>query len=254
MSDTVVANESEVKEVVKQESVSGLPSLKELLEAGTHFGHIVRRWNPKMKPYIYAEKNGIHIIDLFKTRENLAKACDYLEEVVKSGKQILLVGTKGQASELLRTEAVRMGVPYITTRWVGGLFTNWEQIKNRVNKLVDMRKKYEAGEYKKYTKKEQVDLKKTIDRLDRMYGGLVTLNGLPAAMFVVDPSREITAVREAMARNIAVVAVADTNCDPKGIAYVIPGNDDAIKSVTLLVSSVLRAVERGLKAAKTAVK
>jgi small subunit ribosomal protein S2 len=167
---------------------------------------------------------------------------------VKSGKKIVLVGTKGQASELIRTEAIRMGIPYITTRWVGGLFTNWEQIKGRVGKLIDMKKKYEAGEYKKYTKKEQVDLKKTIDRLDRMYGGMVSLDSLPTAMFVVDPSREITAVHEAQARNITIVAVADTNCDPTGIAHIIPANDDALKSVTILVTSILGAIERGLKA------
>ncbi|MEI6690847.1 MAG: 30S ribosomal protein S2 [bacterium] len=248
---------AEVKAEVMAEltkEVVGIPSLKELLESGAHFGHVVRRWNPKMKPYIYAEKNGIHIIDLFKTRENLIKACEYLEETLKSGKKIMLIGTKGQASELIRTEALRLGIPYITTRWVGGLFTNWDQIKLRVNKLIDMRHKYEAGEYKKYTKKEQVDLKRIIDRLDRMYGGLVGLENLPTTVFVIDPSREVVAVREAIARKITIVAVADTNCDPTNIAYVIPANDDAIKSVTLVVSAVLAAIERGLKAAKNIVK
>lgn len=250
--ETPVVEASVVAEAPKE--IEGLPTLKELLEAGAHFGHVVRRWNPKMKEYIYTAKNGIHIIDLFKTRENLIKACDYLEDSAKKGAKVMLVGTKGQASELMRTEAVRLGIPYITTRWVGGLFTNWDQIKNRVNKLIDMKKKYETGEYKKYTKKEQVDLKKTIDRLERMYGGLVSLDSLPDIIFVVDPSREVTAVSESIARNIKIVAIADTNCDPTGIAHVIPANDDAIKSVTILVNTVIAAIERGLKASKITVK
>jgi len=244
----VVKKEEKVEEVI--EGVASVPSLKELLESGAHFGHIVRRWNPKMKPFIFAERNGIHIIDLFKTREHLLKACSYLEELVKNGKKVLLVGTKGQASELIRTEAVRLGVPYISTRWVGGLFTNWEMIKGRVGKLVEMKKRMEAGDYKKYTKKEQVDLKKTIERLERMYGGLVGLETLPDAVFVVDPSHEVTAVKEAIARKIKIVAIADTNCDPTGIAYVVPANDDAIKSVALLVGAVTRAIERGLQASQ----
>jgi small subunit ribosomal protein S2 len=248
----VVVEAPVVAEAPKE--IEGLPTLKELLEAGAHFGHVVRRWNPKMSKYIYTAKNGIHIIDLFKTRANLITACTYLEESTKKGAKVMLVGTKGQASELMRTEAVRLGIPYITTRWVGGLFTNWEQIKNRVNKLIDMKKKHEAGEYKKYTKKEQVDLKKTIDRLERMYGGLVSLDSLPDIIFVVDPSREVTAIAESIARNIQIVAIADTNCDPTGIAHVIPANDDAIKSVTILVNTVIAAIERGLKASKISVK
>jgi len=159
----------------------------------------------------------------------------------------MLVGTKAQAAETIKAEAERLGIAFITTHWVGGLFTNWEQIKTRVDKLVDMKKKFEAGEYKKYTKKEQVLLKREIDRLERMYGGLVTLKGLPKVVFIVDPTREITAMREATHRSIPVVAIVDTNGDPTGIAQVIPANDDALKSVVMLIMTITAAIEKGLK-------
>lgn len=234
--------------VVKKEE--GIPSLKEMLEAGVHFGHSVKRRNPRMDDYVYAIKNGVQIFDLVKTRTALIEACDYVTERLSTGEEILLVGTKGQAAETIKSEAERLGVAFITTHWVGGLFTNWEQIKTRVDRLVDMKKKYEAGEYKKYTKKEQVLLKREIDRLERMYGGLVTLKGLPKLVFIVDPTREITAMREATHRAIPVVAIVDTNGDPTGIAHVIPANDDALKSVVMLVKAVTAAVEKGLKKSK----
>lgn len=231
----------EVKEFEK------LPTLKEMLEAGVHFGHSIKRRNPRMDEYVYAVKNGVQIFDLVQTRNALNDACNYLVETVAKGGQILLVGTKAQAAETIKSEAERLGVAFITTHWVGGLFTNWEQIKTRVDKLIDMKKKFEAGEYKKYTKKEQVLLKREIDRLERMYGGLVSLNGLPKTVFIVDPTREITAMREATIREIPVVAIVDSNGDPAGIAQLIPANDDALKSVVMLIMAVTAAIEKGLK-------
>lgn len=226
-----------------------LPSLTELLEAGAHFGHSVKRRNPRMDQYIYAVKNGVQIFDLVQTRELLEKACDYLEDVTAKGGSVLILGTKGQAAEVIRTEAARVGAPFIVNRWVGGLFTNWDEIKKRIDKLTDMRAKMEAGDYKKYTKKEQVLLKKEIDRLERMYGGLVTLKKLPDVLFVVDPIREVTAVREAIARDVPIVAVCDSNCDPTFVSHVIPANDDALKTVTILVNTIISALENGMKKA-----
>lgn len=226
------------------------PSLQEMLEAGVHFGHAVKRRNPKMDGYVYTVRNGVQIFDLVKTKTALEEACAFITEIVAKGEQVLLLGTKGQAVEVIKSEAERLAVPHITTRWVGGLFTNWDQLKNRIHKLVDMRKKMEAGDYKKYTKKEQVLLKREIDRLERMYGGLVSLEKLPAVLFVVDPTREVTAIREAMARQIPIVAICDSNCDPRGITKVIPANDDALKSVVMLTKAVTAAVEQGLKLVK----
>lgn len=240
----VVEKKVEVKEVKEFES---LPSLKDMLEAGVHFGHSIKRRNPRMDDFVYAVKNGVQIFDLVQTRNALSDACNYIVDVVANGGQILLVGTKAQAAETIKSEAERLGVAFMTTHWVGGLFTNWEMLHTRVDKLVDMKKKFEAGEYKKYTKKEQVLLKREIDRLERMYGGLVTLKGLPKVVFIVDPTREITAMREATHREIPVVAIVDTNGDPTGIAHVIPANDDALKSVVMLVTAITAAVEKGLK-------
>ncbi len=242
---TEAPKEKEVEKEVKE--FEKLPSLKDMLEAGVHFGHSVKRRNPRMDDYVYAIKNGVQIFDLVQTRQSLSDACNYLVETIAQGGQILLVGTKAQAAETIKSEAERLGVAFITTHWVGGLFTNWEQIKTRVDKLVDMKKKFEAGDYKKYTKKEQVLLKREIDRLERMYGGLVTLKGLPKVVFIVDPTREIMAMREAAHREIPVVAIVDTNGDPTGIAKVIPANDDALKSVVMLTLAITSAVEKGLK-------
>lgn len=238
---------AEVKEVKAVKEFESLPSLKDMLEAGVHFGHSIKRRNPRMDDYVYAVKNGVQIFDLVQTRNALNDACNYIVETVATGAQIMLVGTKAQAADTIKSEAERLGVAFITTHWVGGLFTNWEQIKTRVDKLIDMKKKYEAGDYKKYTKKEQVLLKREIDRLERMYGGLVTLKGLPKLVFIVDPTREITAMREAGHREIPIVAIVDTNGDPTGIAHVIPANDDALKSVVMLTTAITAAVEKGLK-------
>ncbi len=240
----VVADKEQVKPKIE---IDWLPSLTEMLEAGVHFGHSVKRRNPRMDDFVYAIKNGVQIFDLVKTRAALESAAAYIVEHVSAGEEILLVGTKGQAADTVKSEADRLGVAYITTHWVGGLFTNWEQLKTRVDRLVEMKKKFEAGDYKKYTKKEQVLLKREMDRLERMYGGLVSLKGLPKLVFIVDPTREITAMREAAHRGVKVVAIVDTNGDPRAIERVIPANDDALKSVVMLVKAVTKAVEVGLK-------
>lgn len=242
---------TEVSDKVEKTNSFHFPELKEMLEAGVHFGHSVKRRNPKMDDYVYAVKNGVQIFDLVKTHAKLTEACEYLKEVVSKGGQVLLVGTKGQAAPTIREEAERIGVPYIAMRWVGGLFTNWDQIKTRINRLIEMRKAFAEGGYKKYTKKEQVVLKKEMDRLERMYGGLVELKELPAAIFIVDPTRETTALHESLLKNVPIVAICDSNCDPAGITQVIPANDDALKSVVMLIRSVTHAVEQGLKTAKT---
>lgn len=245
------AEVTEVKAEIKSPAAGKeyLPSLKELLEAGAHFGHSIKRRNPRMDDYIYAVKNGVQVFDLVKTRKLLDEACTYLEDVTAKGGNVLVVGTKGQAAESIREESARVGNPFIVNRWVGGLFTNWEEIKKRIEKLIEMKAKMEAGDYKKYTKKEQVLLKREIDRLERMYGGLVSLKKLPDVLFVIDPIREVTAVREAVARDIPIVAVCDSNCDPTQVAYVIPANDDALKTVTILVKTAIAALERGMRRA-----
>lgn len=240
----------EVKTALVEKKSSKFPELKEMLEAGVHFGHSVKRRNPRMDEYVYAVKNGVQIFDLVKTHSQLIAACEYLKETVAKGGSVLLIGTKGQAAPTVKAEAERLGISSITTRWVGGLFTNWEQIKTRIAKLVEMKKKFEAGEYKKYTKKEQVLLKKEMDRLERMYGGLVKLEKLPDVVFIVDPISEKTAMSEAITREIPVVAICDTNCDPTHVTHVIPANDDALKSVVMLVTAVTGAIEEGLKLAK----
>jgi small subunit ribosomal protein S2 len=241
------------KEVVAKAApitTEGLPSLTDMLEAGVHFGHSVKRRNPRMDDYVYAVKNGVQIFDLVKTRDALAVAAGYLTETVAKGAQVLLVGTKSQAVDTIKSEAERLGLPFITTRWVGGLFTNWEQIKGRIARLLEMRQKFEAGEYKKYTKKEQVLLKREADRLERMYGGLVLLTKLPDVVFIVDPTREVTAMHEAISKEMPIVAICDTNCDPTDIQYVIPGNDDALKSVVMLITAVTGAIEKGQQLSK----
>lgn len=226
-----------------------IPSLPQLLEVGAHFGHVARRWNPKMAPYIYDERKGVHIFDLVKTQESLEKACDFLQDVVSKGGQVILVGTKAQAVEVIREESARVGIPYVITRWIGGTLTNWEQIKKSIDSLVEMRKKMAEGGYDKYTKKERVLFKREIDRLERLYGGLVNIKGMPAVIFIVDPNRESVAIKEAQTVGVKTVAIVDSNGDPEGINYVIPANDDALKSVKLIVKTITVAIEEGMKKA-----
>ncbi|MDZ7586694.1 MAG: 30S ribosomal protein S2 [Patescibacteria group bacterium] len=220
-------------------------SLEELMEAGCHFGHQARRWHPKMAPYIWGKKDGIHIFDLDKTRQALLESIEIVKKIAAEGKLIIFVGTKKQASQIITEEAIRAGMPFVAKRWLGGTLTNWKQLKLSVNKLIDLKIKREAKELDKYTKKERVLIDKQIDKLEKFVGGLQQLTGLPDAIFVVDIKREDAAVREAHILKIPVIAIVDSNCDPEMITTVIPGNDDAIQTIRLITSKIVDAVLEG---------
>lgn len=223
-------------------------SLKDLLEAGAHFGHQAKRWNPKMKPYLFGVRNGIHIFDLVKTKEGLEKAVDFVKNLTAEGGIIVFVGTKRQAAEIVKEEAKKAGVPYVWERWLGGTITNWEQIKKSIEKLTEMKEKREKGEYKEFTKKENVLIDREIARLERFFGGLVGIKELPSAIFVVDTKKEEAAVKEAKKKGITVVAVVDSNSDPDLVDYVIPGNDDAVGAIKLMVGTIAEAAREGQQA------
>lgn len=223
-------------------------TLQDLLEAGCHFGHQSRRWNPKMESYLYAVRDGIHIFDLMKTKEGLEKAAAFAKEATANGKTILFVGTKRQARAIIKEEAQRINVPFISERWLGGTITNWEQIKKSIDKLAKMTEERNKGEYKKYTKKEQILLDREIRRLERFFGGLVGLKGKPDVIFVVDTKKEEAAVKEAKRKNIPIIAVVDSNTDPNSVDYVIPANDDAVGSIKLIVGMMAEAVKEGKEA------
>lgn len=222
-----------------------LVSLEELLEAGCHFGHQSRRWHPKMAPYIWGERNGVHIIDLEKTQALLAAACEKVRELARDGKLILFVGTKRQASAIIEEEAQKAQMPYVAKRWLGGTMTNWKQLKKSIERMVDLENKRAAHELEKYTKREQGQFDKEIARLNTFVGGLRLLKDLPAALFIIDIKREDAVVREAKKMGIPVFAIVDTNCDPTGISSVIPANDDAIWSIRLIVSKFAEAIREG---------
>lgn len=218
-------------------------TLKELLEAGCHFGHQSQRWNPKMKPYIFATKDKVHIFDLVKTKEGLGEAAAFAKATAAEGGKILFVGTKRQAKEIVKETAQKAGMPYVSERWLGGTITNWEQIKKSIDKLEEMKEKKEKGEYKDYTKKEQLLIDREIGRLERFFGGLVGLEGLPEAIFVVDIKKEEAAVLEANKKGVKVVAIVDTNSNPDLVDYVIPANDDAVGSIELIVGTIGQAIK-----------
>ena len=220
-------------------------SLRDLLEAGVHFGHQTRLWNPKMRRYIYGEKNGVHIIDLQKTAQNLIEALRFIEANVAKGGTVLFVGTKRSAQEIIAEQAGRCGMYYVNNRWLGGTLTNWRTVKESIKRLVELEKAREEGRFELLTKKEALELNRKIEKMDRSLGGIKTMNGLPSIMFVVDPKREHIAVREANKLGIPVVALCDTNCDPTGINYVIPGNDDALKSIRLFSGALADAITEG---------
>ena len=203
-------------------------NMKQLLEAGVHFGHQTRRWNPKMAEYIFTERNGIYIIDLQKTENLINKAYEFVKDEVAKGKTILFVGTKKQAQETIKEEAQRCGMPYVNQRWLGGMLTNFQTIKKRVNRLNELEKMEEEGLYDVLPKKEVIQLKKEQEKLLRFLGGIRDMKNLPDIIFVADPRKEAIAVAEARKLNIPIVAIVDTNCDPDLVDYVIPGNDDAI--------------------------
>lgn len=217
-------------------------SMKQLLEAGVHFGHQTRRWNPKMAPYIFAERNQIYIIDLSKTVKLINEAYDFVKEVVEEGKPILFVGTKKQARESIKEEAIRAGEYYVNERWLGGMLTNYKTIETRIKRLFELEKMEENGTMELLTKKEKAILLGEKEKLERFLGGIKNMPELPGAIFVVDPKKEKIAVHEARKLGIPVIGVVDTNCDPDEIDYVIPGNDDAIRAVKLLTSVIADAV------------
>ena len=217
-------------------------SMKQLLEAGVHFGHQTRRWNPKMKKYIYGERNGIHIIDLQITVDLVEEAYKFVVDQVKAGKNVLFVGTKKQAQEAIREEAERCGMYYVNSRWLGGTLTNFKTIRTRIERLNKLDNMEKTGEFELLPKKEVLGLKAERDKLLHNLGGIREMKALPGVMFVVDPNCELNAVKEARKLNIPVVAITDTNCDPDLVDYVISGNDDAIRAVKLIASIIADAV------------
>lgn len=217
-------------------------SMKQLLEAGVHFGHQTRRWNPKMAPYIYMERNGIYIIDLQQTVKKFDEAYEFIKSVVAEGKGVLFVGTKKQAQESVKEEAERCGMYYVNQRWLGGMLTNYKTIQKRVQRLKELERMEEEGAFEVLTKKEVAKLINERERLERFLGGIKNMDKLPGILFVVDPRKEKIAVAEARKLNIPVVAIVDTNCDPDEVDYVIPGNDDAIRAVKLITSKIADAV------------
>lgn len=221
------------------------PTLLELLKAGVHFGHKTSRWHPKMKPYIFGQRSGVHIIDLEKTQEMLEKALTYVKTLASEGKVILFVGTKEQAREMIKKAAIDCGMPYIDQRWLGGTFTNFATIKKVAKKLVDLKTKRDKGELMKYTKKERLVFDRTIDKLEIGVGGIQNMSKLPDAVFILDLKKEKTARQEAEQKKVPIVAICDTNINPDGIAYPIPGNDDAVKSVELIINLIAEAVKEG---------
>jgi len=217
-------------------------SMKQLLEAGVHFGHQTRRWNPKMAEYIFTERNGIYIIDLQKTVKKVEEAYNFIKEVSASGKDILFIGTKKQAQESIESEAIRAGMFYVNQRWLGGMLTNFKTIRKRIERLNELEKMEEVGTFEVLPKKEVIKLRSEMEKLEKNLGGIKNMNGIPGAIFVVDPRKEKIAIQEAHILGIPIVAIVDTNCDPEEIDYPIPGNDDAIRAVKLLTSKIADAV------------
>ena len=223
----------------------GVVSMKQLLEAGVHFGHQTRRWNPKMAPYIFTERNGIYIIDLQKTVKKLEEAYMFIRDVAANGESVLFVGTKKQAQDSVKEEAERAGMHYVNARWLGGMLTNFRTIRRRIDRLYQLRKMEEDGTFELLPKKEVVKLQLEIEKLEKFLGGIKEMKKLPGAMFVVDPRKEKIAVSEARKLGIPVVAIVDTNCDPDEVDYVIPGNDDAIRAVKLISQTIANAILEG---------
>jgi len=228
--------------------------MKALLEAGVHFGHQTRRWNPKMRPFIFSERNGIHIIDLQQTVGRLEGACEFVRELAAQGEAILFVGTKKQAQETIETEAKRCFMPYVSSRWLGGTFTNFATIQARIDHLVRLEDARERGEFERMLKKEALRVEKEIARLNRHLVGIKEMTKLPGALYVVDPSKESIAVAEATRMEIPILAMVDTNCNPEEIDYPIPSNDDAIRAIKLVTGRIADAILEGLAAREYAAK
>jgi len=220
-------------------------TIKQLLEAGAHFGHQTSRWHPRMKKYIFTKRNGIHIIDLEQTASMLDKACDFIHEVVADGGKVLLVGTKKQAQETVEEEAKRCGMYYVNQRWIGGVLTNFATIQARIDYLVRLEDQQARGEFSRLPKKEALKLEKEISRLNRQMGGFKEMTSLPAALFIIDPPKERIALAEAKRVGIPVVAIADTSCNPDEIDYPIPANDDAVRAIKLICNKIAEAIIEG---------
>ncbi len=226
-------------------------SLENLLESGTHFGHLTRRWNPKMKPYIFMERNGIHIIDLKKTQEQLDEACVKVSSVIAEGKRILFVGTKKQAKEIVREAATASGQHYVVERWLGGMLTNFSTIRKSIKRLTNIEKMETDGTFEQITKKERLMISREKERLNKILSGIVDMSRLPGALFVVDIKKEHIAVKEANLLNIPVYAIVDTNCDPDTVDHVIPGNDDSARTIELMIKALVEAINEGKEFGRT---
>ena len=235
----------EVKTEIMEEENMAVVSMKQLLEAGVHFGHQTRRWNPKMAEYIYMERNGIYIIDLQKTVKKLEEAYTFVKGLAESGQSLLFVGTKKQAQDSVREEAERVGQFYVNARWLGGMLTNFKTMRTRVDRLAQLKKMQEDGTFDMLPKKEVVKLLHEMEKLEKYLGGVKEMKRLPGAMFVVDPRKEHNAIAEARKLGIPIVAIVDTNCDPDEVDYVIPGNDDAIRAIRLIASTMANAMQEG---------
>ena len=220
-------------------------SMKQLLEAGVHFGHQTRRWNPKMAEYIYMERNGIYIIDLQKTVKKLEESYNFVRQLAENGQNILFVGTKKQATDTIKEEAERCGMYYVNHRWLGGMLTNFQAIRNSIDRLKKIESMQEDGSINRFPKKEILQMEKERIKLTRNVGGIKNMRSLPDVLFIIDPRKEGIAVEEALKLGIPIVALTDTNCDPDGIDYVIPGNDDAIRAIKLICSLMAEAVQEG---------
>lgn len=227
-------------------------SMKQLLEAGVHFGHQTRRWNPKMAPYIFTERNGIYIIDLQKTVKKLEEAYNFVRDISAEGKEVLFVGTKKQAADSIKEEAIRADAHYVNARWLGGMMTNFTTIQKRIKRLEQLRQLEEDGTFERLPKKEVAKLQLEIEKLEKFMGGIKHMKKLPGALFIVDPRKEKIAVSEAKKLGIPVVAIVDTNCDPDDADYVIPGNDDAIRAVKLIAGCMADAIIEGRQGADNA--
>ena len=224
---------------------SNVVSMKALLEAGVHFGHQTRRWNPKMAPYIYTERNGIYIVDLQKTVRKLEEAYNFVRQLSESGQSLLFVGTKKQAQEAIREEATRCGQYYVNARWLGGMLTNFKTMRTRVDRLAQLKKMQEDGTFDMLPKKEVMKHLGEMEKLEKYLGGVKDMKKLPGALFVVDPRKEHNAIAEARKLHIPIVAIVDTNCDPDEVDYVIPANDDAIRAIRLIAATMANAVQEG---------
>ena len=223
----------------------GYVSMKQMLETGVHFGHQTRRWNPKMKPYIFGSRKGIHIIDLQQTVKLYQKAHDFIVDVVASGRNVLFVGTKRQAREVVKSEAERVGMFHVTNRWLGGTLTNFQTIKGSIERLKNLEKMFEDGTVNRFLKKEIVMMQREVKKLNADLGGIKDMENIPGAAFIIDPKKEDIAVKECRKLGIPIVAVVDTNCDPDMIDFVIPGNDDAIRAIKLFAGSIADACLEG---------